>query len=394
MSVEMKKMPKVILLIETSRSPGRELLSGISRYSNLYGPWRFYREPSEYIKPTIKIKSTDQLKDFQPDGIITRDLGPEQNQILNDFDVPVVSVIHFKSGLDGVYPVVSDDRQIGEMAAEYVMQKGFVNFAFCGFEEMMWSQQRGGSFAERIRKAGFEVAGYRQSEHLKRQGRDREIPVLSEWLRSLLKPVAVLTCNDDRGQDVIEACQLAGLKIPAEVAVLGIDNDEFVCEFLNVSLSSVALNFERAGFEAAGALDALMKGRPPKQPRVVIKPLHVVTRRSTDILAIEDEEVSKAIRFIQENARDNIQVQDVVNAVAISRRGLQQKFKVSLGTSIHKVIKRFRTDQIAKMLVNSNIPILEIALSLGFPGVEHIARYFRQEKGMSPVEYRRKYGRA
>jgi len=202
-----------------------------------------------------------------------------------------------------------------------------------------------------------------------------------------------MVCSDDRSQEICEACRIADIHVPEEVAIIGVDNDEVFCELSNPRLSSVAFNTEKAGYEAAELLDKLISGRKVKDIRVVVHPTHIVTRHSTDILAVEDEEAAKAIRFIREHQNKSIQVCDVVNAVGVSRRSLERRFRKSLGRSVHEEIRRVHIDQVCRMLIGTNLSVTKISRVLGYPDIDNIARYFKKEKGTTPLAYRKRYGR-
>jgi len=203
-----------------------------------------------------------------------------------------------------------------------------------------------------------------------------------------------MACNDDCGVQVMEACKLAGIPVPDQVGVIGADNDEIVCGLSNPAMSSVAINFERAGFEAAEALDHLMRDtRNGITSKITVYATHVVARRSTDVVASGDPSLGRALRFIRDNANRPITVNDVARAAALSRRALERRFRIEVGASILDQIRRARTDQISRMLVETTLPIGEIANSLGFADVQHFARYFRSGKEMSPLAYRKLFGR-
>ena len=193
-------------------------------------------------------------------------------------------------------------------------------------------------------------------------------------------------------QQNLKAPKLANLKVPDEVAVVGVDNDDLVCELYHPTISSIALNAERAGYEAAGLLDRMMTGEKMANQKIMVQPTYVVARQSTDILAIEDPDVISAMRFIRQHAKEPIQVSDVVKAIATSRQGLYQKFQKNLGSSINQEIRQVRIKIITRMLVETNLPVSRIAMALGFTSIDHIARYFKKEKGMGLLAYRRKYG--
>ena len=216
---------------------------------------------------------------------------------------------------------------------------------------------------------------------------------MAHWLKSLPKPVGLMTCCDDCSQHIIEACKIAELHVPEQVAVIGVDNDELVCKLSNPPLSSIALNFERGGYEAAELLDKLMTGKEKMKNQLIkVEPTYPVSRQSTDILAIDDSDIAKAIRFIRQHCKEPIRVDNVVAAAALSRRVLEKRFQKILGRSVLCEIRRVRVEQIVRMLVGTNLPISQIASKLGYPSVDHIARYFRQEKAMTPLAYRKQYG--
>jgi LacI family transcriptional regulator len=202
-----------------------------------------------------------------------------------------------------------------------------------------------------------------------------------------------MACNDDCGRQVIEACKLANLAVPDAVGVLGADNDEVVCGLSEPPMSSVVINFERAGYEAAQVMFRLLRGKRQKPLKIIVPATHVVARRSTDILAVSDPHVTRALRFIRDHSSENMRVLDISRSAALSRRALEIKFRQELGCSIHEYIRRVRTDQIVKLLIETELPVGRIAESLGFSDVQHFARYFRAVKQMSPLAYRRTHGK-
>jgi LacI family transcriptional regulator len=340
------------------------------------------------------IKKMPDLGDQKADGIIAHIAYTRNGSQFIPNGIPAIVSPYSIRQFPNFRNLVTDNVALGKMAAEYFLDHGFRNFAYCGFGGMYWSRDRGESFAKRITKAGYETYFYQYGQ-LRLQGKssreDNQV-LLAEWLKSLPKPLAVMACNDDRGQDITEACKIAGLQVPYDVAVLGVDNDDLVCDLTNPPLSSIAVNNERAGYEAAELLDQMMSGKKTGKQVVVARPTHIVTRQSTDIFAAEDPEVGKALRFINEHAKELIRVDEVVNAAALSRRVLERRFRQIVGRSILEEIRRVRIDQVIRLLVGTNISISQIAEALGYPGIEHIARYFRQEKKMSLLAYRKQYG--
>jgi len=385
----MRNIPRVILLVETSRTFGRELLYGIARYSRNHGPWAFYKETGGLETGNLE-RAIARLKNWGADGIIMRN--PKRSNELIAMGLPTILVIHRREQPPGFPRIITDSPAIAHMAAEHLLDRGFRRFAYCGFDDMVWSQQRKHAFGRFITNAGYPVWAYEQPASARKRIWEREQPILAAWLAELPKPVGLFACNDDRAQHVTEACKTAGLNVPEDVAIIGVDNDELVCDLADPPISSVALDTEMAGYKAAELLDRMMHGQAAETHDIVVHPTYVVTRQSTDILAIDDPDVARAIRFIRHNARRGIRVDDVAEAAALSRRVLEKRFRNLLNRSVHEEIRRVRVDQIATMLVETDLSIAEIAYRLGFPGVEHIARYFRKERHISPQAYRKAHG--
>ena len=387
----MPKIPKVILLIETARTPEREFLRGVAEYSRIHGPWTFYRKLPFYRKAKRKEKELEPLTDYHANGIIMVDT--EKNQKIMAMSLPTVAFCLNKQ-IPGLVNVVGDCVTSGTWAAEHLLDRGFQNFAYCSFGKMYWSRERYESFRKRVAKAGFKTHFYEQAKARVQHSLQKELTHMAHWLKSLPKPVGLMTCCDDCSQQIIEACKIAELHVPEQVAVIGVDNDELVCKLSNPPLSSIALNFERGGYEAAELLDKLMTGKEKMKNQLIkVEPTYPVSRQSTDILAIDDSDIAKAVRFIRQHCKELIRVDDVVDAAALSRRVLEKRFRKILGRSVLCEIRRVRVEQIVRMLIGTNLPISHIASSLGYPGVDHIARYFRREKEMSLLAYRKQYGR-
>lgn len=382
-------MRKVILLIEASSSYARGLLQGILEYSRLNGPWTFYREPiAPFYRDQDRRFHFDRMKKWGADGIITRQ--PANLRDLSALHLPTIATDDNQQNSAGPC-IISDYEAIGEMAAEHLLERGFKNFAYCGFNHMYWSLERGRSFQNRLSKSGFEVNFYEYPQSKTQQRWENESALLKEWLKTLPKPVGIMACNDDRGQQVIEACKSAGFYVPEETAVVGVDNDTLLCGLSNPTLSSVSINTMRAGYEAAQLLDDLMKGAKPPHMVITAYPMHIVTRQSTDTLATEDRLVMKAVHFIRQNAKKSIQVTDVAQKMGISRRSLLDRFRAVLGRTVQEEIRRVRIERICEMLLETDLPVCQIALRLDFTSIEHISRYFQQEKGISPLAYRKQY---
>jgi LacI family transcriptional regulator len=387
----MPKIPKVIYLVETSRAYGRGLLRGIAQYSKLHGPWLFSMGPEFYVKGIEH--SYQWIKEVGADGIIAPLWDNKIIDMIVDLGLPAVICGTEKPALH-ICRVVTDDIAVGRISAEYFLVHGFERFAFCGFDDAIWSHQRAESFSKTVNKAGFQAYIYRQPKSRNRRTMKGEQNIIAEWLNSLPRPIAIMACNDDRSQDVLAACRIAGIEVPREAAILGVDNDELICDLSYPQLSSIATSTERAGYETARVLDKLMAGQQITETEkvVLISPLQVVTRQSTDITAIEDPKVAEAVHYIRKHSSKVIQVGDVAEAVGLSRRALEQRFRKILAHSVHEEIKYARIHQMANMLVDTNLSISQIASLLGYPDASNVSRYFKKHKGISPSDYRSKFG--
>lgn len=377
---------KVILHIDTHREFGRGIVSGIAKYSHRYGPWVFYNEMFELKK------SLSLLKKWGANGIVVHVSDPIMAKKVIPSGMPAVAIT-VNELVKGVPNIMGNAIAIGEMAANYLIDRGFRQFAYCGFSDMLYSKKRAASFCATVTKAGFETHYYERPQLLIRTSWQDEELRMAKWLKTLPKATGLMACNDDCGRYVIECCDLVGLHIPDDIAILGIDNDTMVCDLTTPALSSIALSLERAGYEAAELLNKLMNNKKvDKNHHIVFSPLYVETRVSTDIYHVEDQEIIEGIRYIANNSRKSIGVDDVAKAVAISRRGLERRFRNKLGRSVNDQIKHQRVEQVVRMLLDTTLSISQIAHALDFAGNNNLARYFHQVKGMTPMEYRKKCG--
>lgn len=283
----------------------------------------------------------------------------------------------------------ANSEHAGRVAAEHLIDRGFTRFAFCGYEGRLWSRRRLQGFSQRLEEAGRSCCVYEPPHRRRILPWDREQPSVSAWLRSLAKPVGVMACNDIRGRQVIEACLEAGLRVPDDVAVLGVDEDRLLCELANPPMSSVVLNLERAGYQAAELLDGLMAGHVKRPQRIPVEALWVIPRRSTDVVAIEDRHVAAAVRFIRDRCRESITVSDVVAESQISRRGLEIRFQHVLGRSIRQQIQQARLAWSKRLLVETNLSAEKIARACGFSSLSYMSSVFHRELGTTLTDYRR-----
>ena len=388
-----EESPHIAVLVETSLQSGRDALFGIARFAReQHGKWSIYCEASG-----VRDSLPDWLKKWRGDGIIVRVESRNIAERLKRLGMPVVNILgDFHS--DGIPHVLADNQLIGRLAAEHLLERGYRNFAFCGLKGINWSDSRFLAFSKRVRESGYECAhfyavppyGLQPWYSISRSPWEAAENVLAKWLKKLPIPSGLMVCSDLRGQFVIEACRRAGIVVPEQIAVIGADNDEPICELCSPPLSSVIPNHEQVGYQGAVLLKQLMNGELlPASTVVKVSPRGVLLRQSTDVLAMDDRIVAEAVRFIREYACDEIGVDDVVNHVRISRSVLQRKFRQELARSIYDEIMQVRLSYAQRLLAESDLSIGIVADKSGFGSQEYMTDVFRRKLGNPPAKYRK-----
>ncbi|MCA9260976.1 MAG: substrate-binding domain-containing protein [Planctomycetales bacterium] len=384
--------PRVALLIETSRGYGRALLRGIVRYARLHGPWEFYITPGDFEQ-----KLPDMTR-WGGTGIIARIENARVAKAIIATGLPVVALdISQNIPIDVLAQaqfseVASDSRGAARLAAEHLISRGVEQFAYVGDAGRAWSQNRELGYVEFLCQRGLEPIVYRPPLRQRDRSWASELPILAEWLAKLPKPIGIMASNDDRGRQVLEACSAAHVHVPRDALVIGVDNDELLCELAPPPLSSVALNAENGGYRTAALLDEMMKGDVASPQRLVVEPLHVVERRSTESrFAMHDPDVAAALDFIQKHAGEPIGVEDVVSRLDISRRMFEIRFRQIVGRTPHQELRRLRLARAQRLLIETNLPLSKIALAAGFCSAAHMSQTFRKALETTPAQYRRSH---
>src|SRR5688572_14636925 len=383
-------MIKIILLSDFAEEYNKNILRGITRYSKDHGPWTFCKMPT-YYRETIGIDGILKwAKEWEADGIIGQFYNNEEVEKFTKANIPVIAQ-DFKERFTDIPNITGAYNETGRLGANYFLKKGFKNFAFYGFGNIVWSRERAQGFEERIQEAGFNVHYY---EHKDPNAIDLwyyKPSALSEWLRALPKPIALMTCDDNQGLHIAEAAKHAGIRIPDEVAVLGVDNDGMICELSDTPLSSIELDAEKGGYEAARLMEQMIAEKTCCGPDVVVKATQVVTRHSTDIFASKDKYIVSALKYIHGNLDKNLKVDQVLKEVPLSRRSLEKRFILTTGYPVYEYIYNQRIEKFTQLLLETEMTIFEIALDLGLSDSKNIARQFKQVKGLTPMEYRKKH---
>lgn len=381
---------KIILLIDLSESFGRNLIRGISRYSDIYGPWSFCKMPPFY-RETYGIDGILKFaKEWGAHGIIGQFHQSEEISKLIDADLFILAV-DFREQFNQISNISGDYINSGELAAEYFLLKGHKYFAFYGTHDTVWSREREKGYRDYLKAHGFDSSTYAPNAVRSHNFWYYTPSPLQDWLLSLPKPIAIFTCDDNSAEHLLESCKLASLHVPEEVAILGTDNDEIICQYSNPPLSSIQQEEENGGYRAAELMARMIREKRIIKEDIILKPLRIITRRSTETLAIEDHYVKKSLIYISENLDKPIHVSDLVKIVPLSRRGLEKRFSSVLGRSIHKEIQRLRMEKVVALLLDTELTITEISVICGFPDSKNLSRLFSSIYQLTPVQFRKRH---
>jgi LacI family transcriptional regulator, galactose operon repressor len=386
----MTKRLRIALLIGSSRQFRRDILLGIAAYARLHGPWTFYNQES-----TPQDDLPDWMNGWSGDGIIGRFESRALLEKVQAMNIPVVDVF----GLHKVKEVPSLEnniRIITEMCANHLLERGFENFAFCGLKGLHDSDRFEEDFTQYLQEKGFPVhrftppqsPGFKTSFAAESQGVQNE-EVLAKWLRPLPKPLGLMACNDLRASQVLNACNQHGIVVPDEVAIIGADNDEIVCELSDPPLTSIDPDARRIGYEAASVLERMILEDKMPSGQTLIPPSKIVVRRSTDVLALGDRNVATAVQFIRDNACLGISVDDVVRQLPLSRSTLERRFTKYLGRTPKAEILRVQLLQVKQFLVSTDYTLAKIANLSGFSHVENMCHFFKAKTGLTPGQFRK-----
>lgn len=370
----------VALLVETSNEYARGILRGVREYVAARGGWSLYLVEHSRLDTDFS-----WLEGWSGDGVLARVENAETAAFIRRLGLPTVdlSAARLVPELPGAE---TDDDHIARWAVEHFVERGVRHLAFCGDDRYGWSIARGDAFAAHAARHGVTA----QQFHLRPTGtRATDRARLSTWLRELPKPVGVMACYDIAGQEVLEACTIAGLAVPDEVAVIGVDNDELLGTLSSPALSSIEPDTRRTGFLAAELLDALMAGEVVEPGLRLIPPVRVVVRQSSDLLSVSDELVAEALRFIRDHADRSVGVAEVQRTVGLSRRALDLRFVKHLGRTTHAEILRVRMGRVADLLTTTDWTLPRIAERLDFAHAESMGAAFKKYTGRSPGRYRR-----
>lgn len=377
-------MFKLLLLCDYTREPERRLLRGLSDFANSQGGWSYFQiPPSVYNNPARRMEIVEKAQLIKADAIFGRWSGIEKS-ITGPLGIPIVLRTGQQEYPD--YPMLGGDyREIGRMAAEFFFKQNYLNYAFCGFSGLIWSDLRQFGFEDYLKSKGLSVTSITTDLSIPEQEEG-----IKEWLRNIPKPTALFAANDVMAGKIAEWCQETGINIPEELALLGVDNDEFQCNIAWPSISSIHLDFERQGRELGEAIFKMSREGVSPSVRINVHPVKIVERGSTLKHNIKDPYILRLVNYIDSNYTSPITLNDIIKDIPLSRRAIEIHFKKEMAPdTILSYLNRLRVKQMCNYLTFTNMPISLAAENSGFSDIFNVGRTFKRYTGMSPALFRK-----
>lgn len=378
-----RRIPRVALLIETTRTYTRELLAGVRRYLAEHGPWSTFLELR-----ALDSSPPSWLRHWDGDGILTRTFTQEMSDLITATGLPAVELRSTRFG-GGRPSVGMDNRFIGRMVAGHFQERGYRHFAAYSLHSEDFFVERVRNFASTVEALGARCWLLPETTSDSAKDWEKSQTRLMAWLAELPKPVGIFAANDQLGVRLLEACQRAGVAVPEEVAVVGAENEETLCTFATPPLTSVRYDGEAVGYAAASMLDRMMRGRKPRPRQVLVPPKGFVVRNSSDEWVINDPLVAHAARLIREGVRSGINVDDLCRRLNASRSTLDRRMKAALNRTPKEEILRVRFREVERLLRETDLTIETIAAQCGFAHSHYLQAAFKEARGQTPGEFRR-----
>jgi len=386
------KTRKVALLYPASVPWIARCLDGIRRYAREQGGWHLFSSPPTLRGAEESALTLGSMRGWKGDAIIAVSNNERELRNAKRMGIPVVNLAGGLPRSFGVPRVMVNHFQAGRLAADHLLERGLRNLAFFGWQNLWYSDQRRAGFCERAADSGVTATALlRASRSESKQSWTQRIAGLAKWLRGLPRPCGIFAVHDYRAQFVIEACQEAGLRIPDDIAVIGMDNDETICEHTVPSITSIYRNSERVGWEAAALLDRMMQGAPPPREDLLLNSDGIAARQSTDMLYCADTVMQKALDYMRGNLKAQFNVTLIAEHVGVSKRTLEMRFRENLASSPHEYLTKLRVQRAeALMQMSQKITIDTIAVESGFGTTPTFYSAFRKATGKTPASFRRK----
>lgn len=330
------------------------------------------------------------IKEWQPDGIIAQwgeDIG-----FLESLNIPVF-LQNYKEENKNLSNITGGYLETGAMAARFFIDRRYTNFAFYGNKGFIWSKERAEGFRIEVEKVNGNFF-YFETESLSGEQWSSGHTDLEDWLASLPKPVALFACDDSFALQVSEICKINDIAIPDDIALLGVDNDELICDLSSPSISSIVLAAEKSGYEVAEQIHQSIKKGSRKKFNAFIDSVRIELRQSTEKYNIENEYILEVVDYIRNHFEKELSIAAILQKVPLSRRSLEMKFKAEMGVSVYQFLLNQRLANVAYLLQTTDKSLLDITLESGFNDTRTVYRIFKKEKGYTPIEYRNKFAEA
>lgn len=379
-------MKHVALVMSLNKRFDRKVIEGVTRFVRESGQWSVFLEDDPQAK----------IPDFHHghfDGVIADLDDPRIPKRLVGLGIPAVGIGAIREGCSwdlDISTVSTNNRQIAVLAAKHLIERGLQHFAYCGVPGRTidpWNQQRREAFVAQLRQAGYTCSVY-TGRHSASHSWEQLQEKLATWLTELPKPLGLMAANDGRARHVLEACRRLEIRVPEDVAVIGVDNDELICNLAHPPLTSIVQGTEEIGYRAAELLNSLMHRRTGKNAHLLVDPVGIITRESTDLVASEDAVASTALAYIRQHAVEGIQVADVARGSGVSRSTLDVRFRRVVGRSVHEEIQRNQLNTAQQLLATTNLPVEEVAQRAGFSSAQYMNAVFQRALGQTPGRYR------
>lgn len=384
-------MVRLIFLSDFTEAYAHHLLQGILTYAKQKDQeaWVVCRMPPSY-KETYGIKGVvEWAKKWEANAIIGRFNHDDDIDLFRRNGIIAIAQ-DFKRRFNNIPNITSNYHDTGRLAARFFIEKGYEHFAFYGYKDTVWSDERCDGFYEGVKEAGYGKNFHTYTnQQLETLWYYDSTPLLN-WLKQLPRQTAVFCCDDNQGNKITEICKSNRIQIPEHLAVLGVDNDTTLCELSDPPLSSVHLDIEAGGYETAELIMNLMTQKDFQPQDVIIKATSIINRASTNSFATDDMYINEALEFIHSNLDKALNVTDLVKKLPLSRRLLEMRFKKVTGRSVYNYIIYNRIEEFARKIHETDKPINEIATEMEFYNYSNLVQQFKQIKGCTPTEFRKR----
>lgn len=381
-------MVKILVLIDSSTEFSRRFLTGLINYSKENGSWTFYRLPTYYKKLYGEKGVIDKITQWGINAVVAQ---WEYGEIgfLKQLNIPVF-LQNYKRDSNWFSKIAGNYGEVGAMAANFFAKKRFRDFAFYGDKDFLWSKGRAEGYRVEVEKLGGNFYYY-ESDNLANSHWSQNHIELGNWLLSLPKPVALFACDDYFALQVSEMCKVHDIDIPNEISLLGVDNDEFICNLSHPSISSIVTNDEEIGYNTGKMLHKQVMNNENVPFNIVKKPIRIELRQSTEKYNISDDYITSVINYIEENITSALSVDILTEVVPLSRRNLEKKFRETMGTSVYQFILEKKVEHLSNELLRTDKSLLDIAIESGFGDVRSVYRIFKNHTGYTPANFRKKF---